>query len=211
MVDYGAIQQAVIDGDDEQTTALIEEALKQNTDINELVTNGLQTGMSIVGRKFSEGEFFVPEMLFAARAVTRALDILRPKLAEAGNTSIGKMVIGTVSGDIHDIGKNLVSMFLEGAGFEVIDIGTDVSSDGFVNAVREHQPDILGISALLTTTMPAIPSTIKALEKENLRGQVKIVIGGAPVSQHFADQVGADGYCKDGGAAIEFCRKLIGK
>ena len=211
MVDYSAIQQAVIEGDDEKTIRLITEAIEHNVDTSDIVTLGLQAGMRIVGRKFSEGEFFVPEMLFAARAVTRALDVLRPRLIDSANLTIGRVVIGTVVGDIHDIGKHLVSMFLEGGGFKVIDLGTNVPTDRFVAAVGEHQPDILGLSALLTTTMPAMATTIKALESAGLRHQVKVIIGGAPVTQHFADQIGADGYGSDGGAAIELCRHLAGK
>jgi len=211
MFDYSAIQQAVIEGNDEKTTSLVTAAIKQNANVADIVTSGLQASMSIVGRKFSEGEFFVPEMLLAARAVTRALDVLRPLLTKSVIPTIGKVVIGTAAGDIHDIGKNLVRMSLEGAGFEVIDIGTDVSAERFVAAVKENRPDILGLSALLTTTMPAIPATIKALESVNLRQQVKVVIGGAPVTQHFCDQTGADGYGSDAGIAIELCRQLIAK
>lgn len=150
-------------------------------------------------------------MLLAARAVTRALEIIRPTLAGKTDITVGKVVIGTVAGDIHDIGKNLVSMFLEGAGFKVNDLGTDVSAERFVDAVKAEQPDILGLSALLTTTMPAIGNTIRALEQAGVRNRVKIVIGGAPVTQHFADQLGADGYGNDGGAAIELCRQLASR
>ena len=211
MVDYSVVQQAVIQGDDERTVQLVRKALGQNANPADIVTSGLQTGMIIVGSKFSSGEFFVPEMLLAARAVTRALDVLRPRLSHLDTVTVGRVVIGTVAGDIHDIGKNLVSMFLEGAGFEVIDLGTDVSAERFVAAVREHSPDVLGMSALLTTTVPGMEATVKALELTDLRSQVKVVIGGAPVTQHFADLIGADGYGADGGAAIELCRKLVGK
>ena len=211
MVDYSAIQQAVIEGDDGRAVQLVREALEQNADPADIVALGLQASMIIVGSKFSSGEFFVPEMLFAARAVMKSLDVLRPRLADSGMVTIGRVVIGTAAGDIHDIGKNLVSMFLEGVGFEVIDLGTDVSVERFVTAVKEHSPDILGMSALLTTTMPGMEATIQALESAGIRRQVKVVVGGAPVTQHFADRIGADGYGADGGAAIELCRKLIGK
>jgi len=211
MVDYSAIQQAVIEGDDGRAVQLVREALEQNADPADIVALGLQASMIIVGSKFSSGEFFVPEMLFAARAVMKSLDVLRPRLAGSGMVTIGRVVIGTAAGDIHDIGKNLVSMFLEGVGFEVIDLGTDVSVERFVTAVKEHSPDILGMSALLTTTMPGMEATIQALESAGIRRQVKVVVGGAPVTQHFADRIGADGYGADGGAAIELCRKLIGK
>ncbi len=211
MVDYSTVQQAVIQGDDERTVQLVREALEQKANPADIVASGLQAGMIIVGSKFSSGEFFVPEILLAARAVTRALDVLRPRLSSSDTVTIGRVVIGTVAGDIHDIGKNLVGMFLEGAGFEVIDLGTDVSAERFVIAVKEHNPHILGMSALLTTTMPGIEATIKTLESAGIRRQVKVVVGGAPVTQHFADQIGADGYGADGGMAIELCRKLIGK
>ena len=211
MVDYSAMQQAVIEGDDERTIQLVRESLEQNAEPADIVNSGLRASMIIVGDKFSSGEFFVSEMLFAARAVTRALDMLRPRLSDLDTLTIGRVVIGTVAGDIHDIGKNLVSMFLEGAGFEVIDLGTSVSAERFVAAVKEHSPDIVGMSALLTTTMPGMEATIQALESAGIRHQVKVVVGGAPVTQHFADRIGVDGYGADGGAAIELCRKLIGK
>jgi len=211
MVDYSAIQQAVLEGDDAKTMQLVKEALEQNAEPADIVTSGLQASMITVGNKFSSGEFFDPEMLFAARAVNKSLEMLRPHLAGSEMITSGRVVIGTAAGDIHDIGKNLVSMFLEGAGFEVIDLGADVSIDRFVAAMKEHSPDILGISALLTTTMPAMEATIQALESAGIRHQVKVVVGGAPVTQHFADLIGADGYEADGGAAIELCRKLIGK
>ena len=210
MVEYSTIQQAVLEGDDARTMQLVKEALEQNAEPAEIVTSGLQASMIIVGNKFSSGEFFVPEMLFAARAVNKSLEMLRPHLVGSGIATLGRIVIGTAAGDIHDIGKNLVSMFLEGAGFEVIDLGTDVSTDRFVAAVKEHRPDMLGISALLTTTMPGMEATIQALESAGIRRQVKVVVGGAPVTQHFADRIGADGYGADGGVAIELCRKLIG-
>ncbi|GAG34950.1 unnamed protein product [marine sediment metagenome] len=211
MVDYSAVQQAVIEGDDERTVQLVRKALEQNANPSDIVTSGLQAGLIIVGEKFSSGEFFVPEMLLAARAVTRSLDVLQPLLLDSSTITIGRVVIGTVAGDIHDIGKNLVSMFLGGAGFEVMDLGTSVSAERFVTAVKEYSPDILGMSGLLTTTMPSMGATIQALESAGIRCQVKVVVGGAPVTQHFADQIGADAYCADGGAAIELCRKLVGK
>lgn len=211
MVDYSAVQQAVIEGDDERTVQLVREALEQNANPTDIVNLGLQAGLIIVGDKFSSGEVFIPEMLFAARAVTRSLDMLRPLLLDSSTITIGRVVIGTVAGDIHDIGKKLVGMFLEGAGFEVIDLGTSVSVDRFITAVKEDSPDILGMSALLTTTMPGMGATIQALESAGTRHQVKVVVGGAPVTQHFADQIGADAYGADGGAAIKLCRKLVGK
>lgn len=210
-MNYSVIQQAVIEGDDEKTVQLVKEALKQNVNPSDIVSLGLQAGMITVGKKFSSGEFFVPEMLLAARSANRALDVLRPRFSDSETFTVGRIVIGTVTGDIHDIGKNLVTMFLEGAGFEIIDLGTNVSAESFVAAVKEHNPEILGMSSLITTTMPGIETTIKALESAGIRNQIKVVIGGAPVTQHFADHVGADGYGADGGTAIDLCRRLIGK
>jgi len=211
MVDLLPLKQAVIEGDDEGTIRLVKGALERKADPADIVTSGLQAGLVIVGDKFSSGEFFIPEMLLAARAVTRALDVLRPLLADSGTVTFGRVVLGTVAGDIHDIGKNLVGMLLQGAGFEVIDLGNNVSVERFVAATKEHSPDILGLSALLTTTMPGMEATIGALEAAGIRHQVRVVVGGAPVTQHFADRIGADGYGADGGAAIGLCRKLVGK
>lgn len=206
---YSELFQAVIKGDHEKAVALTNEALEQKSSPEDIVHSGLQAAMVAVGEKFSSGEYFVPDMLYSARAVTQAMDVLRPHLSVTGTASIGKVVIGSVAGDIHDIGKNLVTMFLEGAGFDIIDLGTDVSADKFVAAVEEHNPDILAMSALLTTTMPAMGACIKALESAELRSGVKVAVGGAPVAQHFADTIGADGYAPDGGAAIELCRRLM--
>ena len=211
MVDLLPVRQAVIEGDDEKAVRLVGEALKQNADPAAIVTSGLQAGLIVVGDKFSSGEFFIPEMLLAARAVSRALDILRPLLTDSEAVTVGRVVLGTVAGDIHDIGKNLVGMLLQGAGFEVIDLGTNVTVEQFVAAIKEHRPDILGLSALLTTTMPAMEATVGALEAAGIRHQVRVVVGGAPVTQRFADRIGADGYGADGGAAIELCRGLVGK
>ena len=211
LVDFAQVKQAVIEGDDEKTVWLVEEALAQKVNPADIVTSGLQAGLINVGDRFSSGEFFIPEMLLAARSVTRALSVLRPLLADSRAITIGRVLIGTVAGDIHDIGKNLVGMLLQGVGFEVIDLGTNVSVDRFVTAAKEHSPDILGLSALLTTTMPGIEATVGALKSAGFREGVKVVVGGAPVTQHFADRIGADGYGADGGAAIELCRRLIGK
>ena len=211
MYDFTPMQQATINGEEARVVELVAEALKQQVKPEDIVATGLQTAMITVGEKFSSGEFFIPDMLYAARATSKALEILQPLLAQSVASTIGKVVIGTVAGDIHDIGKNLVSMFLKGAGFEVVDLGINLPAENFVSAVKEQHPDILGLSALLTTTMPAMQTTLKALEDGGMRQQVKVVIGGAPVTQRFADQIGADGYAADGGSAIQVCRKLIGK
>lgn len=211
MVSFEALKKAVMEGDDVKTVALVKTALAGGENPAKIVNLGLQPGLIIVGEKFSSGEFFIPEMMLAARAVNRALDILRPLISDSREVIIGRVVLGTVFGDIHDIGKNLVGMLLQGAGFEVTDLGTNVPSERFVAAVKEYCPDILGLSALLTTTMPAMRTIIEALQASGVRGRVRVVIGGAPVTQHFADRIRADGYGADGGRAIELCRRLVGK
>jgi len=165
--------------------------------------------MAEVGRLFEEGEMFVPEMLIAARAMQAGMNILKPHLAEGEIVSAGKVIIGTVAGDLHDIGKNLVGMMMEGAGFEVVDLGTDVSADAFVSAVGEHGPDLIGMSALLTTTMPSMTATVEALTEAGLRDQVKVLIGGAPVTQAFADEIGADGFAPDASSATRAAKALL--
>ncbi len=211
MASFETLKQAVIEGDDVATVALTRTALGEGANPADIVNQGLQPGLIIVGERFSSGEFFIPEMLLAARAVSRALDILRPLITDASSVTVGRVVLGTVTGDIHDIGKNLVGMLLQGAGFEVMDLGTNVTPDKFVAAVKDNQPDIVGLSALLTTTMPAMKATIEALATAGVRDRVKVVVGGAPVTQHFAERIGADGYGADGGAAIELCRRLMGR
>ncbi|NLM96132.1 MAG: cobalamin-binding protein, partial [Halanaerobiaceae bacterium] len=166
-------------------------------------------GMTIIGEKFKKNEVFVPEVLIAARAMNGGMEILKPKLVEAGVESIGKVVIGTVKGDLHDIGKNLVKMMMEGAGFEVIDLGVDVSAESFANAVEEHEPVILGLSALLTTTMPQMKATIEHLKERGLRDKVYVMVGGAPVTANFAEEIGADAYSKDAATAASDARKAV--
>ena len=209
MSSYSNLIQAILEGNDVKCVKLTNEMLDEGISPRDIVSSGLQAGMLIVGDKFSAGDFFIPDMLLAARAVTRAMETIRPRLSDSETPTLGRVVIGTVSGDIHDIGKNLVAMFLRGAGFEVFDLGTGVPVAGFVTAVREHDPDIVGMSALLTTTMPDMQHVIAALDSAALLSQVKVIVGGAPVTQRFADQIGADGYAPDGGAAITLCRKLL--
>jgi len=211
MPDYSNLIQAILEGNDVKCVELTNEALDDGVSPQDIVSSGFQAGMLTVGNKFSAGDFFIPEMLLAARTVTRAMEAIRPHLSDSGMPTLGRIVIGTVSGDIHDIGKNLVAMFLRGAGFEVFDLGTNVPVDRFVTAVKEHDPDIVGMSALLTTTMPNMQHVIATLDSATLLSQVKVLVGGAPVTQHFADQIGADGYAPDGGVAISLCRKLLGK
>jgi len=211
MFSYSTLIQAVVTGNHIKSMELVNEALKEGVSPQHIVSSGLQAGMRIVGDKFSAGDFFVPEMLLAARAVTRATEVLQPLLSAVDMPTLGRVVIGTVFGDIHDIGKNLVTMFLRGAGFEVFDLGANIPVDSFVKAVKEHNPDILGLSALLTTTMSSMSNIIKALEIAGLRSRVKVIVGGAPVTQHFAEHMGADGYGANGGSAIKLCRHLVGK
>ena len=211
MFSYSTLIQAVVTGNHIKSVELVSEALNEGVSPQDIVSSGLQAGMRIVGDKFSAGDFFVPEMLLAARAVARATEVLQPLLSASDMPTLGRVVIGTVFGDIHNIGKNLVTMFLRGAGFEVVDLGVNIPADSFVKAVKEHNPDILGLSALLTTTMHTMADIIKALEMAELRSRVKVIVGGAPVTQRFAEHIGADGYSSDGGSAIKLCRNLVGK
>ncbi len=209
MVDLASIAEALQRGDVGKVEELIRLALEEELSPKEILENGLIKGMNIVGIKFKNNEIYVPEVLIAARAMHAGMNILRPKLVETGVKNIGKVAIGTVRGDLHDIGKNLVKMMLEGAGFEVVDLGVDVSADKFVSAVKELQPDIVGMSALLTTTMVYMPEVIKSLEAAGLRDKVKVMIGGAPVTQNYAEQIGADGYSPDAASAAEDAKRFI--
>ncbi len=211
MADMSLIAQAIDQGDRDKTVELTQKALGAGDNPQDIIAKGLQAGMAAVGEKFSSGEYFLPDMLMAARAMKAALEVLAPALKETGIPTIGKVVIGTVEGDMHDIGKNVVATFLSGNGFEVFDLGLNVPAQKFIDEVKEKQPDILGMSALLTTTMPVMGKVIKALEGAGLRSGVKVVVGGAPVTQDYADYIGADGYAHDGGRAVPVCRELIGK
>jgi 5-methyltetrahydrofolate--homocysteine methyltransferase len=197
-------------GNQDQVAALVQQALGGGMDAREVLAGGLIAGMDEVGKDFKSGELFVPEVLIAARAMKAGMNILRPLLAESGAPSAGKYLIGTVQGDLHDIGKNLVRMMLEGAGFEAIDLGVDIKPAAFVEAVREHQPHVVGLSALLTTTMGRMKTIIEALEEAGLRSSVKIMIGGAPVTAAFAEEIGADGYAPDAATAVDVARSLVG-
>jgi 5-methyltetrahydrofolate--homocysteine methyltransferase len=196
------------DGEDEAVAELVQQALDQGLAPGEILQGGLIAGMDEVGRDFKAGELFVPEVLIAARAMHAGMGVLRPLLAESDAPSAGKFVIGTVKGDLHDIGKNLVRMMLEGAGFETVDLGTDVEPQAFVKAVREHKPTLMGMSALLTTTMVQMKTTIEALTEAGVRDSVKIMIGGAPVTDAFAKQIGADAYAPDAASAVDTARAL---
>jgi 5-methyltetrahydrofolate--homocysteine methyltransferase len=204
-----AIYQAVMEGDASEAATQVQSALDAGIAPSDILNKGCIAAMGEVGRLFEEGEMFVPEMLIAARAMQAGMNILKPHLAEGEIVSAGKVVLGTVAGDLHDIGKNLVGMMMEGAGFEIVDLGTDVSAVKFVEAVKEHNPDLIGMSALLTTTMPSMTATIEALTEAGLRDQVKVMIGGAPVTQAFANQIGADGFAPDASSATRKAKELL--
>jgi len=203
------ISTAVIEGDLDEIQDLTDDALDEDLSAEEILNKGLMPGMDYVGVEFKAGNMFVPEVLRSAKTMQLSMDILKPLLAESGIKMVGKVLLGTVKGDLHDIGKNLVGMMCEGAGFEVKDIGKDIAPEDFVAAVKEFEPDVVGMSALLTTTMRAMESTIKVLEEAGLRDKVKIMIGGAPVTQAFADQIGADGYASNAAAASELAKKFV--
>jgi 5-methyltetrahydrofolate--homocysteine methyltransferase len=197
-------------GEDAAVGELVQQALDQGMSPNEILQGGLIAGMDEVGRDFKAGDLFVPEVLIAARAMHAGMGVLRPLLADSDIPSAGKYLIGTVKGDLHDIGKNLVKMMIEGAGYETVDLGTDVEPQAFVDAVREHQPQLVGMSALLTTTMVQMKATIEAMEEAGLRDSVKIMVGGAPVTDAFAQEIGADAYAPDAASAVDVARSLAG-
>ena len=205
-----SIFQCVVEGDNAGVQEHVNAALAASVDPGTILNEGLIAGMAEVGRLFEEGEYFVPEMLISARAMKSAMAILKPHLTSEQVGSAGKVAIGTVKGDLHDIGKNLVSLMLEGAGFQVVDLGSDVSPEKFVDAAKTSGVDIVAMSALLTTTMVNMKSTIAALEEAGVRGKVKVMIGGAPVTDAYAKQIGADGYAPDASRAVAVARTLLG-
>jgi 5-methyltetrahydrofolate--homocysteine methyltransferase len=203
------IYDAILNGDAKKAAAEVAAALEAKVPPADILHKACIPAMGEVGRLFEAGERFVPEMLISARAMQAGMNLLQPYLAEANVKSAGKVLMGTVAGDLHDIGKNLVGMMLKGAGFEVVDLGADVSPQKFVEAVKAHQPQAIGLSALLTTTMPSMKRTIDALTEAGLRDQVKVLIGGAPITQDFADEIGADGYAPDASSAARKAKELI--
>jgi 5-methyltetrahydrofolate--homocysteine methyltransferase len=204
------LSSAVIKGDKDEIVDLTEDALDDGLEAQEILNKGLMPGMDYVGKEFRAGNMFVPEVLRSARTMQASMDVLKPLLAEGGVEMVGTVLLGTVKGDMHDIGKNLVSMMCEGAGFDVIDLGKDVTPDDFVQAVKEHKPHIVGMSALLTTTMRSMEHTIKALQEAGLRDNVKVMIGGAPVTQAFSEQIKADGYASNAASAVDLAKKFVG-
>jgi 5-methyltetrahydrofolate--homocysteine methyltransferase len=197
-------------GNYQEVPKLIQEALNAKIPPAKILSDGLVAGMDIVGDKFRRDELFMPEVLISAKAMQSGMEVLRPKLIEVGAKLAGKVIVGTVKGDLHDIGKNLVGMLMEGAGFQVIDLGIDVASEKFVETVKSQKPDIIGLSALLTTTMPKMKEVIESLVEAGVRKSVKVMVGGAPVTEKFAKDVGADAYAPDAASAVEKARELIG-
>jgi 5-methyltetrahydrofolate--homocysteine methyltransferase len=200
---------SVYGGDVEKVTRLTKQALDEGMEAAEVLEDGLIAGMDAVGKDFRVGELFVPDVLLSAKAMKGAMDVLRPHLTEAETSMRGTYILGTVEGDLHDVGKNLVGIMLQGAGFEVVDLGKDVAPETFVEAVREHKAKLLGMSALLTTTMVKMKSTIEALEEAGIRDSVKVMIGGAPVTPDYAEQIGADVYAPDAGTAASIAQDLL--
>ena len=204
------ISTAILEGDEEKTPKLVQRALRKGVSAKDILENGLLIGMGEVGVRFKAGDMFVPEVLMSAEAMQASMVLLRPKLVSEGVKLVGKVMMGTVKGDLHDIGKNLVNMMCEGAGFEVIDIGFNVAPETFVEAITEHQPQVVGMSAMLTTTMRAMGYTIKAIEEAGLRDLVKIMVGGAPVDAAFAERIGADGYGSNAPAGADLAKQFVG-
>jgi 5-methyltetrahydrofolate--homocysteine methyltransferase len=196
-------------GNYQEMPKLVQEALDQKILPTKILSDSLVAGMDVVGDKFRRDELFIPEVLISAKAMQAGMDVLRPKLVEAGAKLAGKVVLGTVKGDLHDIGKNMVRMLMEGAGFQVIDLGVDISSEKFVEAVKSNHPDIVGLSALLTTTMSKMKEVIESLVEAGVRNSVKVIVGGAPVNEKFAREIGADGYAPDAPGAVEKARRLL--
>jgi 5-methyltetrahydrofolate--homocysteine methyltransferase len=204
-----SIRKAVVDGKHAEIETMVQQAIDDKTDLDILINEALIGAMDIVGKRFAANEIFVPEMIASAATMKKGLALIKPLLTGNGPQSKGAILIGTVKGDIHDIGKNLVTMMLEGAGFNVLDLGVDLSVEKLISKVEELKPDILALSALLTTTMPEMEKVVRALENRGLRDSVKVMVGGAPVDSEFADKIGADGYAKDAGEAVQLAKKFL--
>jgi 5-methyltetrahydrofolate--homocysteine methyltransferase len=210
MADLKQLAEAVMSGNASQSRELTQKAMDQGVRVQEILDDGLIAAMNEVGDRFKKNIFYVPEVLIAARAMNQAMELLEPELVKAGIEPVGTVVLGTVKGDLHDIGKNLVGMMLKGGGFKVVDLKVDVSTEKFVEAVKENDAKILGLSALLTTTMVAMKDVFEELKKNGLTGKVKTMIGGAPITQGYADEIGADGYAPDAASAVEKAKELLG-
>jgi 5-methyltetrahydrofolate--homocysteine methyltransferase len=209
MNDFSTIANAIYDGDQNTVVAQTKLAIEEGNTALEILEKGLMAGMDHVGKDFKAGDLFIPEVLVASRAMQAGMELLKPLLVSQKIKSPGKVILGTVKGDLHDIGKNLVSIMLQGAGFEVIDLGVDVSKETFLEAIVTHKPDLLGLSSLLTTTMPQMPEIIDAIKQAGLRDQVKIMVGGAPLNEKYAQTIGADGYAQNSSIAVEKAKELM--
>lgn len=203
------IQNCVLDGELDEIKDLVQKAVDEGIDPTTIINDGLIAGMNIVAPLFKSGEMFVPEVMESADTMNEGMQVVKPLITDADMPTKGKVIIGTVNGDLHDIGKNLVVLMMESRGYTVVDMGVDVKEDQFVAAIKEHKPDIVGMSSLLTTTMMKIDDTVKLINESGLRDQVKIIIGGAPISQEFADDIGADGYSEDASTAVELCDRMM--
>ncbi len=203
------IQNCVLDGEMDEIKDLVQKAVDEGIEPAVIINEGLIGGMNIVAPLFKDGEMFVPEVMESADTMNLGMQVVKPLITDEDMPSKGKVIIGTVNGDLHDIGKNLVVLMMESRGYTVVDLGVDVKEDQFVEAIKEHQPDIVGMSSLLTTTMMKIDDTIKVIEAAGLRDKAKIIIGGAPISQEFADDIGADGYSEDASTAVELCDRMM--
>lgn len=213
MAPYEELQETVIAGDADKVKEVIGDLLEKSDKPLKIISEGLIPGMSVVGQKMKDGEMYIPEVMASAHAMGQGMELLKPLITgdELSTIYKGKVVIGTVQGDLHNIGKKIVTMLIDSGGYTVVDLGVDVSADKFVEAVKQEKPDILGLSSLLTTTMPRMPEAIEALKRDNLRDGVKIIVGGAPVSQKFADSIGADGYAPDAVYALDKVKQLMGQ
>jgi len=211
MENLKALFEAVVNGDAAASRSITEQALKSGTDPMRLVNEFMVPAMDEVGRRFQENEYFVPELLISARAMKASLELIRPLLTARGDEPLGRVAIGTVKGDLHDIGKNLVAAMLEGGGFEVIDLGVNVTPEQFIATVNEKKAHIIAMSALLTTTMPAMKTTVDALKQAGMRNKVKVLIGGAPITQKYADEIGADGFSETAVGAVGVAKKVLSK
>lgn len=208
MADFSKIADGVMAGDFSGVARLTEEAIGEGVAPVEIINQGLIKGMNVVGVRFKAGDMFVPEVMMSARAMKEGMELVKPLIAESDLPTAGKVVLGTVAGDLHDIGKNLVGMMMESAGMNVIDLGVDIAVEAFAQAVREHKPEVVALSALLTTTMPAMKETIELLMEEGLKDSVKVIVGGAPVTQDFADEIGADGWASDAASAKDLALEM---
>ena len=209
MVSYNALAKGVMDGDATMVESEVNKALNEGASAQDILAKGLISGMNVVGERFRDGVMFLPEVLMSASAINKGLDIVRPLLAKSDQNSAAKVIMGTVEGDVHDIGKKIVGFLLQGSGFDVIDLGIDLKAEAFIQAIEEHKPDVLAMSALLTTTMLNMGKVIELLKERGLREKIKVIVGGAPVTEEFAKSIGADGYAPEAGSAVELVGKLI--